>query len=173
MSGSSLSPFSPLGTNFASCVAELIPVFRAMLLMSYLTRDILKAMERIDIGQGVRKLIMLTIVLKLLQLRLHPQPVCLILKLSSVMEHLQSLPLCISYISNNRWRWVNMNGVEGRFGPKKKERVGTLHMHTHHAPFSSASSLLSNPRVDKGQVSFLHLWFLYLHLQKSFNHKLR
>ena len=119
MSGSSLSPFSPLGTSFASCVAELIPVFRAMLLMSYLTRDILKAMERVDIGL-VRKLIMLTIVLKLLQLRLHPQPVRLILKLSSVMEHLQSLPLCISYISNNRWRWVNMNGVEGRFGPKRK-----------------------------------------------------
>ena len=136
MSGSSLSPFSPLGTNFASCVAELIPVFRAMLLMSYLTRDILKAMERIDIGQGVRKLIMLTIVLKLFQLRLHPQPVRLILKLSSVMEHLQSLPLCTSYISSNGWRWVNMNGVEGRFGPKKSERVGTLHSTHTYTPCS-------------------------------------
>ena len=36
MSGSSRSPFSPLGTSLANWVAELIPVFLAMLLMSYL-----------------------------------------------------------------------------------------------------------------------------------------
>ena len=42
MSGSSFSPLSPLGTNLASWVAELMPVLRAMLLMSYLARKVVK-----------------------------------------------------------------------------------------------------------------------------------
>ena len=42
ISGSSFSPFSPLGTNLASWVAELMPVLRAMLLMSYLARKVVK-----------------------------------------------------------------------------------------------------------------------------------
>ena len=46
MSGSSRSPFSPLGTSLANWVAELIPVFLAMLLMSYLVSTIKKQMQK-------------------------------------------------------------------------------------------------------------------------------
>ena len=46
MSGSSRSPFSPLGTSLANWVAELIPVFLAMLLMSYLVSTIKKQIQK-------------------------------------------------------------------------------------------------------------------------------
>ena len=84
-------------------------------------------------------------VLQLLQLRLHPQPVCLVLELSSVMEHLKTKEL-----------WVTKAGLALKKGDEG----------THHAPLRSASSFLSNPCVNKGQVRFLHLRLLYLHLQQ-------
>ena len=153
MSGSSRSPFSPLGTSLANWVAELIPVFLAMLLMSYLVSTIKKQMqkkstvvtvekEHMLLSQRQAAWYMLMNLLKLLQLSLHPQPVGFVLELASIMEHLKIFPLDSSPFAllarNEGW--------------------------THHAPFRSASSLLGDPSVNKGQVSFLNLWLLDLHL---------
>ena len=59
MSGSSRSPFSPLGTSLANWVAELIPVFLAMLLMSYLVSTIKKQMQKKSTVVTVEKELML------------------------------------------------------------------------------------------------------------------
>ena len=59
MSGSSRSPFSPLGTSLANWVAELIPVFLAMLLMSYLVSTIKKQMQKKRTVVRVEKELML------------------------------------------------------------------------------------------------------------------
>ena len=82
-------------------------------------------------------------ILQLLQLGLHPQPICLVLEFSCIMEHLKTTVRS-----------------KGQVWPQKYDEG------TYHATLCSASSLLSDPRVNKGQVRFFHLRFLYLHLQQ-------
>ena len=73
-----------------------------MLLMSYLERTSseVKAIKRVYVDKAAGMKHVKLNVLQLLQLRLHPQPVCLVLELSSVMEHHAAFGSACSLLSD-------------------------------------------------------------------------